>query len=107
MTEAKNAQSLLEALERKDDEILVCGDYCAEILHRLSGTEGYYGLTAGQIISTAFATPLLACLIESIINVATGVPKDQAKIERKLQLLYHAVYKKEDEILLRLNQLDY
>lgn len=106
ITEVRNAQALLEALERKDDEILVCGDYCGDIMHRLLRSEGFHGLTAGQIISTAFITPLLANLIESIVNIKTGVPKEQAKIERKLKL-YHAMYKREDEILLWLNQLDY
>lgn len=98
ITEVRNAQALLEALERKDDEILVCGDYCAEINPNL--------LTPWQGLIRPLGMPVFANLIESIINIKNGVPKDQAKIEQKLRL-YYAKYKSKDEIMLRLNQLDY
>lgn len=108
MTEVRNAEELLDALGRKDDEIRILGDYCAEIGGTVKERTGelIYPSPSPAGAGAAAYNEMAVLLIESIVNKVTGVDKDTAKMERKLKL-YNCVSFRAEEICLRLRQLDY
>ena len=103
--EAYNPTELLTALEFKYDKIIIKGAYCREIYKLMKGQLSETESMGFELGSAGVAT-VLAYAINAARDLFSNTDKVTKEIERKV-ISYKLESASEDEVTIRLKQLDY
>lgn len=107
----QNSHDLVQALNKKEDEIVVTGSYCKELKTLIAANvpdSDYVGVMPGQVLTQGFFMPLFSNFVNDVLSLfdSSNLSKEQKEIKKRLRL-YNVIKNSPNKISLRLKQLDY